>query len=312
MTNIKIFENDEFGEIRTVTIENDPWFVGKDIAMALGYGDTDQAIRKHVQDEDKLTRQIDGGDQKRNATVINESGLYALIFGSKLESAKRFKHWVTSEVLPSIRKTGVYQKPVSALEQLRLTQQSIFEVDEKITAVDEDLQTFKRDMPILGVEESRITAAVKKKGVECLGGKESEAYKDRSLRGRVYSDIYSQLKREFGVDTYKAIQRRNCDKAVSVINEYHLPIILKEEIEVINMSKVRVGHAKKPDPLVGIIEGNIINAGITKKILAKNTGIPYSTLCKRLNTPSKFRRCELKVIFKELGMTEEEKQRIPW
>ena len=65
MANIKIFESDEFGEIRTVTIENDPWFVGKDIAMALGYGDTDQAVRKHVQDEDKLPRQIDGGDQKR-------------------------------------------------------------------------------------------------------------------------------------------------------------------------------------------------------------------------------------------------------
>lgn len=78
------------------------------------------------------------------------------------------------------------------------------------------------------------------------------------------------------------------------------------------MSKVRVGHAKKPDPLAGIIECNIINAGITKKILAKNTGIPYSTLCKRLNAPSEFRRCELKVIFKELGMTEEVKQRIPW
>lgn len=108
MNNLRIFKSKEFGKIRTVTINNEPWFVGKDVAAALGYSDTDQAIRKHVQEEDKLTSQIDGGGQKRNATVINESGLYALIFGSKLESAKRFKHWVTSEVLPSIRKHGGY------------------------------------------------------------------------------------------------------------------------------------------------------------------------------------------------------------
>ena len=108
MNELQIFKNEEFGEVRTITIDNEPWFVGKDVATVLGYGDTDQAIRKHVQDEDKLTRQIDGGGQKRNATIINESGLYALIFGSKLESAKRFKHWVTSEVLPAIRKHGVY------------------------------------------------------------------------------------------------------------------------------------------------------------------------------------------------------------
>lgn len=105
---IKIFNNDEFGNMRILTINNEPWFVGKDVAVALGYSDTNQAIRKHVEKEDKLTSQIDGSGQKRNITVINESGLYALIFGSKLPNAKRFKHWVTSEVLPSIRKTGEY------------------------------------------------------------------------------------------------------------------------------------------------------------------------------------------------------------
>lgn len=234
MNELQIFKNVEFGEMRTVTINNEPWFVGKDVATALGYERTADAIRQHVESDDKGVGEIQTPGGIQNMTIINESGLYALIFGSKLESAKRFKHWVTSEVLPSIRKTGGYQKPVSALAQLRLTQQAILEVDEKIAAVDEDLQNFKKDMPILGVEESRITIAVKKKGVECLGGKKSEAYKDRSLRGKVYSDIYGQLKREFGVDTYKAIQRRNCDKAVSVINEYQLPIVLKEEIDDCN------------------------------------------------------------------------------
>ena len=110
LNNLQIFENEEFGEVRTVTIDNEPWFVGKDVAEALGYSKARNAISAHVSVEDKKDAPIQGtpgGTQ--NMTIINESGLYALIFGSKLESAKRFKHWVTSEVLPSIRKTGAYQ-----------------------------------------------------------------------------------------------------------------------------------------------------------------------------------------------------------
>lgn len=237
MNELQIFKNEEFGEVRTVTINNEPWFVGKDIATALGYKNTKDALATHVEDCDKImgsqnaTPSIkDSMGREQFPTWINESGLYAFIFGSKLESAKRFKHWVTSEVLPTIRKTGRYQKPMSALEQLQLTQKAILEVDEKIIAVDEDLQNFKKDMPILGIEESRITAAVRKKGVSCLGGKDSEAYQDKSLRSKVYSDIYSQLKREFGVDTYKAIKRSMCDKAVSIVEAYELPLVLEEMI----------------------------------------------------------------------------------
>lgn len=107
-TDIEIFMSTEFGQIRTVVVEEQPWFVGKDVATALGYGDTTQAIRKHVDTEDKLTRRFDWSGQNRLMTIINESGLYALIFSSKLESAKRFKRWVTSEVLPAIRRTGTY------------------------------------------------------------------------------------------------------------------------------------------------------------------------------------------------------------
>jgi prophage antirepressor-like protein len=89
-------------------MDGEPWFVGKDVAVVLGYTDTKQAIRNHVDDEDKLTRQIVVSDQNRNVIIINESGLYSLILSSKLPKAKEFKHWVTSEVLPSIRKHGAY------------------------------------------------------------------------------------------------------------------------------------------------------------------------------------------------------------
>lgn len=126
------------------------------------------------------------------------------------------------------------KKPLSAIEQLQLTQQAVLEVKADVDAVNNDLQSFKQDMPILGIEESRITTAVRKKGVHCLGGKQTPAYQDKSLRGKVYADIYGQLKREFGVDTYKAIKRSQCESAVAIIEKYELPLILSEEISDMN------------------------------------------------------------------------------
>ena len=109
MDNLQVFTKDEFGTIGTVQMNNETYFVGKDVAEALGYKNTRDALVAHVAEEDKNTVAIsDGNRGNPNQTVINESGLYALIFGSKLESAKRFKHWVTSEILPSIRKHGIY------------------------------------------------------------------------------------------------------------------------------------------------------------------------------------------------------------
>lgn len=110
---VTVFKNlvhPEFGELRTVEIDGEPWFVGKDVAVALGYKKPENAIANHVSDEDKTSTLIQGSgsNYKSKATIINESGLYSLILSSKLPSAKEFKHWVTSEVLPSIRKNGAY------------------------------------------------------------------------------------------------------------------------------------------------------------------------------------------------------------
>ena len=111
MNELQIFQSEEFGTIRTVTIGNEPWFVGKDVAVALGYGEGKSqinAIANHVDVEDKgVTKMMTPGGEQ-NVTIINESGLYSLVLSSKLESARRFKRWVTSEVLPAIRKTGGY------------------------------------------------------------------------------------------------------------------------------------------------------------------------------------------------------------
>lgn len=108
MNEVKLFESKEFGKVRTIIIGNEPYFVGKDVAEALGFTNSRDAIATHVFEDDKGVEKIDTLGGKQNMTVINESGLYALVFGSRLESAKRFKHWVTSEILPSIRKHGIY------------------------------------------------------------------------------------------------------------------------------------------------------------------------------------------------------------
>lgn len=105
---LQIFKNAELGSVRSTMINGEPYFVGKDVAEILGYKDTSDAMRRHVDDEDKLTRCFTDSGQSREMYVINESGLYSLILSSKLPTAKRFKRWVTSEVLPAIRRHGLY------------------------------------------------------------------------------------------------------------------------------------------------------------------------------------------------------------
>lgn len=133
---IQIFNNPEFGDVRVMDIEGEPWLVGKDVAEKLGYADTFGALKKHVDDEDKQNCQNDSFESPRGMTIINEFGLYALVFGSKLHTAKKFKHWVTSEVLPQIRKMGSYGKPMSQVEILAQAAQQLVEQEKRLTAVE--------------------------------------------------------------------------------------------------------------------------------------------------------------------------------
>lgn len=119
MNKLQVFNNEEFGQVRTVVQSEDVWFVAKDVAEVLGYNNTSKAIQMHIDEDEKADLPIWDGRQNRNQKVINESGLYSLILSSKLPSAKKFKKWVTSEVLPSIRKHGAYMTPntINALLQ---------------------------------------------------------------------------------------------------------------------------------------------------------------------------------------------------
>lgn len=140
MNEVQLF-NFENHEVRSLLISNEPWFVGKDVADVLGYADTNQAIRKHVDNEDRLTRRFDGTGQSRDMTIINESGLYSLVLSSKLPSAKKFKRWVTSEVLPALRKTGQYQ--VKELSGQELMAKALIEAQSVLAAKDKQIEEMK-------------------------------------------------------------------------------------------------------------------------------------------------------------------------
>lgn len=233
MNELQIFNSEEFGDIRTVQLNNEPMFCLSDVCKALGLTQPskvkERLNEKGVSSIPTLTA---GGEQK--LLYINESNLYKTIFQSRKESAERFTDWVTSEVLPAIRKTGSYQMPMTTDQKIQLLAQGNVELTEKIEKVNEDLQEFKKDMPLLALECQKITRAKNQKVVPLMGGKNAPAYKNKSLMHKVYGDIDAQLRREFGVNTYKAIKRNQCDLAISIIEAYKLPMFLQEEINAEN------------------------------------------------------------------------------
>ena len=234
MNELRIFNNEDFGEIRTVTIDGEAWFIGNDVGRALGYADPRSGVRKLVDDEDKRVCPVGTGNVE--TTIINESGIYALIFGSTLPTAKKFKKWVTSEVLPAIRKTGGYQLPQTTDGKIQLLAQGQVEMGQRIDKVEKTIQTMREELPLFPIELKKITAAVKKKGVEVLGGKESEAYRDRSVSCRVYQDIYREIYRNFEVSSYQNIRRADLPRVESVVLEYTPPIVLSDLIREKNAS----------------------------------------------------------------------------
>lgn len=247
MNDMTIFNNPEFGDVRTIMIDGEPWFCGKDVAGNLGYTNEKNAVKRHC-DEGEVLKQTLGVQTatKKDGTpaimqvdmlFVSESGLYSLIFGSKLESAKKFKKWVTSEVLPQLRKTGSYgspQLPQTPMELLELHYEAIKQVDQKVDTLSERMDKIELDLPILPIEADQITKAVQRKGVLTLGGKQTPAYQNRSLRQKVYNNIHANLKYNFGVKSYKAIKRSQCEKAISIVNEWKPPVFLESEIESCN------------------------------------------------------------------------------
>lgn len=166
MNDLQIFSNEEFGQVRTVTINEEVWFVGKDVADILEYTNTAKAIRDHIDEEDKLTERIVLSGQNREVIFINESGLYSLILSSKMPNARKFKRWVTSEVLPAIRKTGHYE-----MENYSPEMQAILMHDKKLVKMDERVTTLENTMTLDYAQQQALGEAVNYVVIDALGGK---------------------------------------------------------------------------------------------------------------------------------------------
>lgn len=212
MNELQIFNSEEFGDIRTITIDNEPWFVGIDVAKSLGYANPKNAVPKHVSEEDKLNTQIEYAGQRREVTIINESGLYSLIFGSKLESAKRFKRWVTSEVLPTIRKTGSYRKPLTTVEQIQVIATGFLDHEER-------LNRLENTMTIDYAQQEAIRDLVSSVVIAHLGGKESNAYKE--IGKKVFAECNRDIKTYFAVNARNNIPKLRFKESMEYVRNWH-------------------------------------------------------------------------------------------
>ena len=212
---LQIFNNNEFGQIRSLMLDDEVWFIGKDITLALGYSNDRKALQDNVDLEDRrliqkspeVTLEI----PNRGITAINESGLYSLILSSKLPSAKKFKKWITSEVLPSIRKNGSYQRPLSQQEMMRIQLGMIDNVSDRVTKLENTMNIDYGQQHSLGeLISSRV--------IELLGGKKSNAYKE--IGRKVFLEINHDYWDYFNVNARGNTPRLKYEEAVEYVKNW--------------------------------------------------------------------------------------------
>lgn len=217
MSELQTFNFEEL-PVRTLSIDGEPYFVGKDVADILGYSNSRKALLDHVDEEDKLTSRIVTAGQNRNQTIINESGLYSLIFSSKLESAKRFKRWVTSEVLPTLRKTGTYQIPNDPMQALKLMFEETEQTKEEIATVKADVIDIKENQKLDAGEYGLITKTVHQRVayIRQIHGLPN----NKEVNKPLYRDINSNVNTMAGIKTRTQLKQKHFDDVMNMITNW--------------------------------------------------------------------------------------------
>lgn len=217
MNELQIFDF-ENREIRTQVIDDEPWFVGKDVAEVLGYSNTAKAIRDHVDVEDKGENEsfTPGGNQKM--TIINESGLYSLILKSKLPNSKKFKRWVTKEVLPSIRKTGGYQKPKDPWDTLTLMFEASKQTKEEVDEVKTRVVNLEENVSIDPGKYSYIGRRISQKVHQV--GKERKWTMNKEQLALLYKDLNKAVAEVSGVRTRSQLREKHFDDVMDLIDDW--------------------------------------------------------------------------------------------
>ncbi|EGQ3040397.1 phage repressor protein, partial [Staphylococcus pseudintermedius] len=217
MQNLQTFNFEDL-PVRTLTVDDEPYFVGNDVAQILGYEDYRGAINKKVDSEDKLRSQIDHAGQKRSVTLINESGLYSLIFSSKLDSAKRFKRWVTSEVLPTIRKTGTYQVPSDPMQALELMFEATKQTKEEIESVKADVIDLKDNQKLDAGEYGLVTKTIHQRVayIRQIHGLPNTKEVNKPLYKNINNDVNTMA----GIKTRTQLRQKHFNDVMEIITNW--------------------------------------------------------------------------------------------
>ncbi|HGZ9991010.1 TPA: BRO family protein [Staphylococcus aureus] len=213
MQELQTFNFEELS-VRTLEVDGKPYFIGKDVADILGYANGRDALSKHVDAEDKLTSQIATAGQNRNVTIINESGLYSLIFSSKLENAKRFKRWVTSEVLPTLRKTGAYQIPSDPMQALRLMFEATEQTKQEIKNVKDDVIDLKENQKLDAGDYNFLTRTINQRVAHI---QRLHAITNQKQRSELFRDINSEVKKMTGASSRTNVRQKHFDDVIEMI-----------------------------------------------------------------------------------------------
>ncbi|BDV07404.1 TPA: phage repressor protein [Staphylococcus aureus] len=215
MQELQTFNFEEL-PVRTLEVDGEPYFVGSDIAKILGYQKPQNAIATHVDLEDKTTTLIQGtgSNYKSNAVIINESGLYSLIFSSKLENAKRFKRWVTSEVLPTLRKTGTYQVPSDPMQALRLMFEATEETKQEIKNVKDDVIDLKENQKLDAGDYNFLTRTINQRVAHI---QRLHAITNQKQRSELFRDINSEVKKMTGASSRTNVRQKHFNDVIEMI-----------------------------------------------------------------------------------------------
>lgn len=215
-------------QVRTVQIDNDAWFVGKDVATILGYSQTAKAVRDHVDDDDKGVSVLDTPGGQQRMTLINESGVYSLVFGSNLPNAKEFKRWVTKEVLPEIRKTGSFNSPQSPEEMLALTMNVTNRTVKRVESIEKDVNNLKNNVLLDTGSYAVIGRLVSKRVYEYLDDRRYPRNKNNV--SMLFSDINHGIKRIAGVSARSQIKNKDFEKVMQYIYAWEPSTATKMEL----------------------------------------------------------------------------------
>lgn len=221
MEELQIFNNEEFGNVRSLMIDNEPWFVGKDVAEALGYKNVRDSLARHIDSDDKRDGVVihDSMGREQKPIIINESGLYSLILSSKLESAKKFKHWVTSEVLPTLRKTGSYAKvPTDPRELLMLTIKAHEQTAQRVDVLEEKVSDLEKSTTIDSSQQYTLERIAKTTVISALGGIDSRAY--QLMSRKIFSNIWRDYKKYFKLGSYRDTLKTDYENAKNYLESW--------------------------------------------------------------------------------------------